>query len=80
MPVVLRLGPWRFFFYSDEGGEPPHIHVAEGDKAAKFWLRNAELARSRGFRGYEIAALRKIVAEYAGTFEEAWNVHFDNPE
>ena len=28
MPTVLRIGPFRFHFYSDEGNEPPHIHVA----------------------------------------------------
>lgn len=77
MPVVLRLGPYRFFFYSDESGEPPHIHVECVGKAAKFWLHNSELSRSRGFRGHEIAALHKIVVEYADSFKEAWDVHFN---
>ncbi|MCI0750676.1 MAG: DUF4160 domain-containing protein [Flammeovirgaceae bacterium] len=27
MPTVLRIGPFRFHFYSDERNEPPHIHV-----------------------------------------------------
>ncbi|MBW6456390.1 MAG: DUF4160 domain-containing protein [Trueperaceae bacterium] len=26
-PTVLRDGPYRFFFFSNERGEPPHIHV-----------------------------------------------------
>jgi hypothetical protein len=25
MPTVLRIGPYRFHFYSDERNEPPHI-------------------------------------------------------
>ena len=27
MPTILRLGSYRFYFFSDEGNEPPHIHV-----------------------------------------------------
>ena len=40
MPTLLREGPYRFFFYSDEGDprEPPHVHVTAGDRLAKFWL------------------------------------------
>lgn len=36
MPTVLRIGPYRFFFYSGDGGEPPHIHVERDDAIAKF--------------------------------------------
>jgi hypothetical protein len=38
MPTVLRLLGFRFHFYSDEGTEPPHIHVDAGDSECKFWL------------------------------------------
>src|SRR5690606_5154622 len=31
MPTVLRSGSYRFFFYSLENDEPPHIHVECGD-------------------------------------------------
>lgn len=26
-PTVLRSGPYRFLFFSNEAGEAPHIHV-----------------------------------------------------
>ena len=42
MPTVLRWGPYRAFFYSNEGSEPPHVHVRSGDKEAKFWLHDPE--------------------------------------
>ena len=35
MPTVLRIGPYRFHFYSREGNEPPHIHVQAGEDEAK---------------------------------------------
>ncbi|MGZ5843101.1 MAG: DUF4160 domain-containing protein [Xanthobacteraceae bacterium] len=39
MPTVLRWGPYRAFFYSNERGEPPHIHVRSGDFEAKLVAR-----------------------------------------
>lgn len=40
MPVVLRSGAVRFYFYSNEGKplEPPNVHVRKGYDEAKFWL------------------------------------------
>ena len=78
MPTILQIGPYRFFFYSEEGGEPAHIHVEEGNKAAKFWLHNGELARARNFRGHELSTIRKMVAAHKHELMEAWNVYFDS--
>lgn len=38
MPTILRIGAFRFFFYSNENAEPCHIHVQSERKLAKFWL------------------------------------------
>ena len=43
MPNVLRVGRYRFFFFSNEGHEPVHIHVEKGEKYAKFWLKPISL-------------------------------------
>lgn len=50
MPTVLRVRGYRFFFFSLEGQEPPHIHVEAAEKFAEFWLNPVALANSRGFR------------------------------
>ncbi len=44
MPTVLRVGRYRFYFFSNENNEPPHIHVKAGDDEAKFWLDPVGLA------------------------------------
>ena len=36
MPTVLLLLHYRFYFYSRENNEPPHIHVEWGDKLASI--------------------------------------------
>ncbi|PYS92965.1 MAG: hypothetical protein DMF64_06810 [Acidobacteria bacterium] len=41
MPTVLRVGRFRFFFFSNESQEPPHIHVKAAENEAKFWLEPA---------------------------------------
>jgi hypothetical protein len=76
MPTVLRISGFRFFFYSLEGSEPPHIHVEHGDSIAKFWLDPVSLAESRGFRIHELNRVRLLVIEHRVRFLEAWNAHF----
>ena len=44
MPTVMRIGPYRFHFYSREGNEPPHIHVSRDDFEAKFSLQPVEMS------------------------------------
>ena len=63
MPTVLRVAGFRFFFYSLEGSEPPHIHVEHGDKVGKFWLDPVSLAESHGFRTHELRRVRAFVIE-----------------
>jgi Domain of unknown function (DUF4160) len=76
MPTILRISEFRFFFYSLEGSEPPHVHVEHGDCVAKFWLDPVAIAESHGFRSHELNRLRALVIEYRLKFLEAWNAHF----
>jgi len=76
MPTVLRVSGFRFFFYSLEGLETPHIHVEHGDRVAKFWLDPVPLAESHGFRAHDLNRLRVLVIERRVSFVEAWNAHF----
>ena len=78
MPTVLRVGPYRFFFYSRENAEPAHIHVDRDDDYAKFWLDPVALASNRGFRAHELTQLRTIVQQNRDLFLERWNEHFDH--
>ena len=64
MPTVLRVLGFRFHFYSDEGSEPPHIHVDAGDCECKFWLTPVGLARNRGMSAVEIRKVERLVFEH----------------
>lgn len=76
MPLVLYLKGFRFFFFSGEGSEPPHIHIEHGDKVAKYWLNPVNLAMSEGFRSQELAKVRAMVIEHRVLFLEKWNEYF----
>lgn len=80
MPTVLRIGPYRFFFYSNENDEPPHIHVRGSDGEAKFWLDPVELAYNYGYRGNELRRIEALVSENHEVLVEAWNEHFERTE
>jgi len=76
MPTVLRHQGYRFYFYSHEPNEPPHIHVDQGDKSAKLWLSPVALARNFGYNGHELNELMNLVSARQSDFMEAWNEHF----
>jgi len=78
MPTVLRIGPYRFFFYSNENGEPPHIHIQRDRMLAKFWLSPVMLAGSTRFSAKELRKLESLVTENRETFLEVWNEYFSN--
>jgi hypothetical protein len=45
MPTILRQDGFRFFFYSREGNEPPHIQVVGHDGEMKVWLNTLTVAK-----------------------------------
>ena len=61
MPTVLRIGRYRFHFYSDEGHEPAHIHVRCADGECKFWLDQIALAWNRGIAAHDLREVERIV-------------------
>jgi hypothetical protein len=76
MPTVLRIGPFRFFFYAGDGGEPPHVHVEHDDREAKFWLDPVRFERSHGFGRKELNRVQELVVLHRQRLLESWNGFF----
>lgn len=76
MPTVLRAGRFRFFFFSNESQEPPHIHVKAAENEAKYWLEPIGLAFNYGFRGRELSEIEEIVRQNQAQFLEWRNERF----
>ena len=76
MPTILRVRGYRFFLFSLDGVEPPHIHVEQAERVAKYWLAPITLARSRGFRSSELTEIHAIIKSNEQLFLEKWNEYF----
>lgn len=63
MPTVMRIGPFRFFFYSNEGSEPQHIHVQSSNGEAKLWLEPIEIAWNHGFNERELNQIERHIKD-----------------
>jgi len=73
MPTVLRIGPYRFHFYSDERGEPAHIHVRSSEGECKFWLEPIVLANNRGLAPHKLREIERLVFENQDILKEKYN-------
>lgn len=76
MPTVLRVEGYRFFFYSNEGSESPHIHVQKAEGLAKFWLSPVSMVNTTGFNRKQLQRIEEIIREHLAELQEAWHEYF----
>ena len=79
MPTLIRDGPLRVFFYSNEGDprELPHVHVSAGADEAKFWLTpEVSMAYNDGLKPKLLSRALRLVEQSCDAFEEAWHEYF----
>lgn len=81
MPTVLRIGYIIFFFTSYDCSEPMHIHIVDGRKVTKYWLKEGStvlLADNNGFSKMELLKLRRIIIENFQLIKKSWDEHCKN--
>ena len=76
MPTIHREAGFNFNFYSDEPGEPAHVHIIRGNAQVKIWLDPPALCEARGFKRSEVDAMLRIVSANAPRFLERWHGFF----
>lgn len=76
MPTALRWGRFRAFFYSNEEGEPAHVHVRAGKQEAKFWLHDLSIAANAGFSAHELGDSLRELKLHRDTLQVARHEHF----
>ena len=78
MPTILLILGWRFYFYSNEGNEPVHVHVKKAEMEAKFWLKSdifeIEEAYIYKMSPKDIREVRKLIFEHFDYIIEQWNL------
>jgi len=80
MPTVLFVQGWRFFFYSNEGNEPMHLHAVKGEAECKYWLHADRFDIVEEFEHNCTPRLRRevrqIIFEHFDRICAAWREHF----
>lgn len=76
MPTLLRWKGYRFFFYSADGWEPPHIHIVKDGMEAKIWLESVAVAINLGYSAKELNEIIRKTRDEQAAFLEAWNDYF----
>jgi hypothetical protein len=77
MPTVLEIEGFRFFFYSGDRNEPPHIHVRRAGNEAKFWLNPMRSATVGRFKPAELRRIMDIIEVNEDYFLEQWHGRFN---
>lgn len=73
MPTIHRERGYRFYFNSDEGNEPAHIHIKGKSGRMKIWLTNLCIARVKGIPDHEQTKLLGIVEKNQKKFLQEWD-------
>jgi hypothetical protein len=77
MPTVLRIGPYRLYFYShDLINEAPHVHVDRDEMSTKFWLHPVSLAVNLGFSATELRKIERFLRQYQSELLERWDEEY----
>ncbi|MSP44084.1 MAG: DUF4160 domain-containing protein [Alphaproteobacteria bacterium] len=76
MPTIFYWRGHRFYYFSNEGFEPPHVHIDKDHKTVKFWLDPVAVARNIGFSVQEITRLTRKISEEQSNLLKVWHEHF----
>lgn len=78
MPTVMRFGPYRFFFYSGDRHEPPHVHVERDAHQVKFWINPVMLQKNSGYNRKELRIIHRLVEDNQDHLLKEWDEHFND--
>lgn len=74
MPTALRIGPYRFYFYSYDCSEPRHMHVDRESMSAKIWLDPVvSLAENHGYSRRELREIERVATDNLETLRNEWD-------
>jgi Domain of unknown function (DUF4160) len=75
MPTI-KIERYKFRFYSSDIGEPPHVHVIDGDMVAKIWLRPISVEYNHGYNQAQLNYILKLTKQNQPQLLETWNEYF----
>ena len=77
MPKALEIDGFVFYFYSNEGNEPCHVHVRKADSTGKIWLEpTIQINYLDGFSTSERRRIESLIEEHYSTLKAKWYEYF----
>ena len=82
LPTLFEIYGYRVFFWSNETGEPVHVHVCKGKptaNATKIWLppeSNPILANNSNIPDKELKRILKMIALNRDSIIAQWYDYF----
>jgi hypothetical protein len=73
MPEIFRELGFVFFFFTNEGNEPIHVHVRKAGGFAKYWIEPVELDFSQGMKVNDLKIAEQLIVEHLGLIKSKWN-------
>ncbi len=81
MPILLRIGPYKFYIYASDCAEPRHVHVDGGSGGAgKVWLEPVEVATAGSYRKRELERIVALVRQNQATLIRRWDEECARPD
>lgn len=84
MPTLFKYGQYRIYFWSNENGEPIHVHVSKGAPKAsttKIWLLEngmVLLAHNKSrIPEKDLAIIMATISRNSRIIKEAWYKRFN---
>lgn len=80
--ILLDFLGYTFYFWSNENGEPVHVHVSKGrqsQNSTKFWITrdSVELVHNKsGIPQNELKKIQKYICANRDTIIARWYMHF----
>ncbi len=76
--AIQDIEGFKFYFFSLENNEPPHVHVKKGEGSAKWWLLpEPELVYSIGFKAGDERKINALIKKHGNEILQAWHNHFN---
>lgn len=75
--AIQDIDGFRFYFFSRENNEPPHIHVEKGGGSEKWWLHpEPRRVYSAGFKASDQRRIEQLVNLHQHALIQAWQRYF----
>lgn len=77
VPTLLIEDGYSFRFRSNDGPEPPHVHVSGNGGSIKIWLvPQVEVGPGRGYNEQQRGEIVRKTEAHRDGWLEAWHRHF----